>query len=137
MSSPPKDLEPDELELYARFGALRQELQTLVVELADVVLTRIELFEDQDERARPPQVAQVVSSTLTQLINLLTSWRQEPARSPHARVDSPQAQAQAQAKPEHEPEHEPGREPEHKLDPEDGLEPDATPTSSSPEDDPR
>ena len=75
MNSPPPDIEPDELAFYELFGELRRELQDLVVELAEVVFTRIELYGDADERTQNPDLTEVVSSALSQFVNLLTSWR--------------------------------------------------------------
>lgn len=75
MNSPPPDIEPEELAFYELFGELRRELQDLVVELAEVVFTRIELYDDADERTQNPDITDVVSSALSQFVNLLTSWR--------------------------------------------------------------
>lgn len=75
MNSPPPDIEPEEQAFYELFGELRRELQDLVVELAEVVFTRIELYGDADERTQNPDITDVVSSALSQFVNLLTSWR--------------------------------------------------------------
>lgn len=76
MGSPPRDLEPDEQDFYELFGELRRELGSLAVELAGSVLTRIELF-SEDERSQNPEPVELISSALSQFVNLITSWRKD------------------------------------------------------------
>lgn len=73
MSTPPRDLEPDELDLRDLFAIIRQDMRPAPEGFADRVTSAARVLV-QDPRFGTPDLTSLLSTGLRDAINALTAW---------------------------------------------------------------